>query len=173
MAINISVVFYVLMSVCHLVSVSASSTSQVISCPGDVLTTECAIMGGGVTVWHGTAFQCDSNNREFISLQHSQFVESNKPEGACSNGAIVAQALGVVNDSYISQLSVTASLKLNNTTVECIHSYNFTNIVTKQIQIIVLATGKQEVVQNCQSIIDQWKGKHFPWEICMCPISCL
>ena len=109
------------------------STYRVISCPGDVLTTvsECAIMGGGVTVWKGTAFQFHCNNRESISLRHSQFRDSEKPEGYCNNGAIAARALGIVNNSYISQLNVTVSLELNNTTVEYVHSYNFTNIVIK------------------------------------------
>ena len=160
MATNMSVVFYVLMSVCHLVSVSARSTFQAISCPGDILTTECAIMGGGATVWRGTALQCHSNNRDFISLRHSQFLESDKPEGTCNNGAIAARALGVVNGSYISQLNVRVSIELNNTTVECVYSHNFTNTVIKQIQIIVLATGKQEEMHNCESIIIdlvQWK----------------
>ena len=156
MAINMSVVFYVLILVFHLVSASANSTHQAISCPGDVLTTECAIMGGGITVWQGTAFQCYRNNHESISLRHSQFRESEEPAGSCNNGAIVARALGIVSNSYVSQLNVTVSLELNNTIVECIHvhSHNFTNTVIKRIQIIVLAIGKQEV-QNCQ---DQWKG---------------
>ena len=144
MAINKSVVLYVLISVslCHLVLVPASSTFQAISCPGDVLTTECAIMGSGATVWEGTAFQCDGNNIGAISLRHSQFVESNKPEGSCNNGAIVAQALGIVNGSYVSQLNVTVSLEMNNTIVECAHSYNLTETLVRSIQIIVLTSKK-------------------------------
>ena len=145
MATNMSVVFYVLhvISVAS-VSVSTCSTYQVISCPGDVhvLTIECTIMGGGATVWQGTAFQCDSNNQNFISLRHSQFLKSFKPEGDCNNGAIVARALGVVNGSYISELNVTASLELNNTTVECAHSYNLTETLVRSIQIIVLTSKK-------------------------------
>jgi hypothetical protein len=125
----------------YLASGSASSIFQAISCPGDVLTTECAIEGGGATVWQGTAIQCVSNNENSISLRHSQFEGSYKPIGSC-NGAIVAQAIGVVNNSYISQLNVTASLDLNNTTVECLHAYNLTDTVIKRIQIIVLGTGK-------------------------------
>ena len=136
-----SIVFYVLILMVS-VSVSTSSTYRIISCPGDVLTTECAIMGGGATVWQGTAFQCDSNNQNFISLRHSQFVESFKPEGICSNGAIVAQALGVVNNSYVSQLSVTVSLESNNTIVECVHSHNLTETLVRSIQIIVLTSKK-------------------------------
>ena len=148
MAFNMSVVFYVLISVCHLASTSASTCniiSQAILCPGDVLTTECTIMGSGATVWRGTAFQCVGNE---ILLRHSQFGESYNPTGFYNNGAIVARTLGVVNGSYTSQLNVTVSLELNNTTVECVHlhvhCWNLTYTVIKQIQIIVLATGKQE-----------------------------
>ena len=67
----------------------------------------------------------------------------------CNNGAIAAQeTLGVVNNSYISQLNIhvhvgfIVSPELNNKTVECVHSYNFTEVVVRSIQIIVLATGK-------------------------------
>ena len=143
MAFNMSVVFYVLISVCHLVSVSASSTHQVISCPGDVLTTEYAIMGSGATVWQGTAFQCEDSSNE-IYLLHNRFGTSYNYIQTCNNGAIVARALGVVNNSYISQLNVTVSLGLNNTTVVCLHDTGIIVTVIRSIQIIVLATGKQE-----------------------------
>ena len=127
---------------------SASSTSQAISCPGDVLTTECAIMGDGATVWLGTAFQCDGINIHEIILRHTQFGGSHNCIRTCNDGAIAAQALGIVNNSYVSQLNVTVSLELNNTTVECWYSHSLTDIVIKQIQIIVLAAGKQEKVQT-------------------------
>ena len=51
MATNMSVAFYVLILVCcSVASVSVSSTSQAVSCPGDVLTIECAITNVGITV---------------------------------------------------------------------------------------------------------------------------
>jgi hypothetical protein len=108
-------------------------------------------MGGIATVWQGTAFQC-ANAGDGIVLRHSAFGGSYNLIGTCNNGAIVAQAIGVVsNNSYISQLNVTASIELNNTTVECLQiSWNTT--VIKSVQIIVLAKGKQEKVQNCQCI---------------------
>ena len=148
MAINMSVVFYDLISVCYMYSTvlaSASSTSQVVLCPGDVLTTECAIMGGGATVWQGTTFQCDRGNHREVILRHSQFRGSYDPID-CNNGAIVVQALGIINSSYISQLNVTVSPELNNTAVECWHDYNLTARIIRSIQITVLATSKQENV---------------------------
>ena len=134
---NKSVVLYVLISVCHLASASTSSTYQVISCPGDVLTTECAITGVGATAWLGTAFQCDSSHDEII-LRHSQFGGPYNTIRSCNNGEIVVQSLGVVNNSYISQLSVTVSPELNNTTVECWYINDITLTVIRSIQIIVL-----------------------------------
>jgi hypothetical protein len=140
MAINKLVVFCVLLFTCHLALASASDTFQVISCPGDVLTTECAIMGYGATVWQGTAFQCGGYDE--IILRHSQFEGSYNPIRTCNNGALVTQALGIVNDRYISQLNVTVSPELNNLTVECWHNFNLTDTVIKQIQIIVIAIGE-------------------------------
>ena len=141
MAFNMSVVLYVLISVCHLALASTSSTFQVISYPGDVLTTECTIIGGtgDATVWRGTAFQCDYSE---IVLLHNRFIEPQNFIVPCNNGAIAARALGIVNNSYISQLNVTASPELNNTTVECWHDNGTTLTVIKSIQIVVL--GKQE-----------------------------
>ena len=142
MAINMSVVFYILILVCHLASISTSNTFQDILCPGDVLTTECATMGDGITVWQGTAFQCHYSSSNIILLLHSRFTGSHYPTGSCNNGAIVAQGLGVVNDSYISQLNVTVSPELNNTTVECWHDNYTAEIFIRSIQITVVATGK-------------------------------
>ena len=111
MAINMSVVFYVLISVCHLALTSASSTFQAISCPGDVLTTECTITGDGATVWRGTAIQCGYSSTNEIILLHGRFNGSCYST-ECNNGPIAAQILRVDNGSYISQLNVTVSPEL-------------------------------------------------------------
>ena len=134
-----SVVFYILISVCHLASASASSTFQAISCPGDVLTTECATIGGGATVlvWLGTAIQCGYSSTNEIILFHVSRYSTE-----CNNGTIAARILGVVNNSYISQLNVTVSPELNNTTVECWYDNGTTSTFIRSIQITVLATGK-------------------------------
>ena len=107
-----------------------------------MLTVKCSIIGGGATVWQGNAFNCDNNNQE-IPLRHSQFEESIKPEGSCTNGAIVAEAIGVINDSYVSQLNVTVNLEMNNTTVECIHSINLTEVLVTMINITVISDMSQ------------------------------
>ena len=134
-----SVVFYVLISVCYLVLASASNISQAILCPGDVLTTECTTTGDGTTVWQGTAIQCDYGE---IILIHGRFSGPRYPIATCNNGAIAAQGLRVISDSYISQLNVTVSPELSNTMVECWYDNGSVEIFIRSIQITVLATGK-------------------------------
>ncbi len=52
-------------------------------CPGDVATYTCTVVGGSVTVWSGTVFDCPgSNNR--ISLVHSLFSGEEGEAGECS-----------------------------------------------------------------------------------------
>ena len=66
---------------------------------------ECNATGIGVTVWQGTAFQCDdSNNNNYIALRHTLFRGSQKPEVVCNNGAIIARAIGVFKNIYIPNL---------------------------------------------------------------------
>ena len=102
---------------------------------------ECNTTGIGATVWQGTAFQCDdSNNNNNIALRHTLFRGSQKPEGICNNGAIIARAIGVFKNIYISQLSVTLNLEMNNTTVECVHDhYNLTESVVKTVNIMLVS----------------------------------
>ena len=146
MITNKSVTVCIFIFVCHSVWASKGNLAQINSvtcaCPGEVLTIECAIIGGGSTLWEGTAFQCESIHNNFIALRHSQFSASEKPQESCNNGAIVASAIRVVNNTYISQLNVTVSLEMNNTTVECVHDYNLTSTIVKSILVIVSATGR-------------------------------
>ena len=96
------------------------------TCPRDILTYECRNIGGGFTIWSGSAFQCVNTNQNLISLRHSQFSSLDKPQGVCNDGAIIARAIGVDGNNYTSQLNVSVSEKMNNTTVQCSHDYNLT-----------------------------------------------
>lgn len=89
------------------------------SCPGELLVFTCTAMGAGVTLWRGTAFNCPE-----ILLRHSQYASGGSgASGTCNNGAIAGQGLrNVVNNNFISQLSVTVSTALNRGSVEC--AYN-------------------------------------------------
>ena len=107
------------------------------ACPGDVLTYNCIIIGGGNTIWSGTAFNCPSKSNETI-LRHSQFARGTF--GSCNDGAITARSLGVVNSCYSSQLNVTVSSDMNNQNIQCAHSSD--RIVTIGVETLSITTGK-------------------------------
>ena len=88
------------------------------SMAGHTLTYECVVVGGGTTVWQGSALNCLSDTR--FLLRHSQF-DSGITDKECNNGSIVARSVRVVDDSYISQLNVTVRPEMNNKTVECLY----------------------------------------------------
>ena len=76
-------------------------------------------MGGGSTLWTGTAFNCTNNH---INLRHSLFNSSDRTAtGGCNNEAIVGRSVGVMDDCYTSQLNVRVSAGLNNKTIRCDH----------------------------------------------------
>jgi hypothetical protein len=91
------------------------------SCPGELLIFNCTAVGAGVTLWRGTVFNCPAAE---ILLRHSQYASGGSgASGTCNNGAITGQGLqNVVNNNFISQLTVTVSAALNRGSVEC--AYN-------------------------------------------------
>ena len=91
--------------------------------PGEVVNYTCTIVETtgnppiGSTVWKGTAFNCPGSGNE-IALRHSLFSTSGA-SGTCTNEAITAESVGVVDNCFTSRLMVTVSVGLNETTVEC------------------------------------------------------
>ena len=93
-------------------------------CPGDVLTYTCTIIGGGNTEWGGSAFDCPDSSDQII-LRHSQYTTEGGTFGNCNNNNIQARSVGVVDNSYTSQLNVTLNGNFpNNATVTCTHISN-------------------------------------------------
>ena len=90
------------------------------ACPGSVLTFTCTAVGGGSTLWDGSAFTCIENGNSIV-LRHSLF-DSGGIAGVCSNGAIMGRSIGVENGCYTSQLNVTVDPTLNMRTVRCTHT---------------------------------------------------
>ena len=96
--------------------------NAICACPGEVLTYMCSVIGGGNTVWSGTAFNCGSSGTQNeISLRHTQFDLPEGATGSCNNDAIMAQSIGVVNNCYTSILTVHISTTFNNTSIKCTH----------------------------------------------------
>ena len=89
-------------------------------CPDDVQIYECTVVGGlgGITVWRGTAFNCEIS-LDSINLLHSQFVSEEGAFGNCNDGAIKGKSLRIENNRYISQLIVTLSSDMSGETIEC------------------------------------------------------
>ena len=90
------------------------------ACVDSLLTFTCTAVGGGSTLWDGTAFDCIGNGNSIL-LRHDRF-SSGGVDGQCNNGAITGQSIGVENECYTSQLNVTVDPTLNMRTIRCTHT---------------------------------------------------
>ena len=150
---HVIVVLVVVLASNPLGEVLADSTTCAV-CPGDQLTFECMTFGGIATIWHGSAFDCGYQDGQKlpdeIVLRRSLF--NSQVERRCgSNEQIIAQTVGVVNNTYFtSQLNVTVSSDMNNRTIECdTESADGSRMMTNMIRLIV-TTG---VVHACVILI--------------------
>ena len=93
------------------------------TCPGPELRLQCTVVGGGFTVWRGSAFSGCSNNVNHIQLRHTQF-ERGTAVGECNDGMVVGHGVKRVGLNYTSQLVI--HLDVNSTlegrTVECVYN---------------------------------------------------
>ena len=107
-----------------------------------MLTFICNINEGGITLWTGSAFSCNSND---ILLRHSQFSLPGGASGSCNNGSITGQSIGVTDGCYSSELDVTVSPDLNGRTILCNHDgttqrtigASTLNVVTGKFSVLV------------------------------------
>jgi hypothetical protein len=104
------------------------------ACPGDTLTFDCTIMGGGATIWRGSAFDCTSNE---IVLRHANFVP--RTSESCNGGNIVGESMGVSGICYSSRLIVTITSDLNGQTVGCYGNSNGSMIQIGESRLSILA----------------------------------
>ena len=112
------------------------------TCPGTEVVFECAVAGGGATIWQETALQECTGGR--IILRHSQFVSGHIISQTCgTSGPVVGRAISVVSDSYSSQLTINVSQHLNGSTIECASDSGI-QVGSRQI---LLPTGT--IVQFC------------------------
>ena len=87
------------------------------TCPDHQVVFECTTFGSGATVWSGTALdQCQGGE---VFMLHSEFQSGRT--WTCSNGQIVGSTIGISNQSYTSQLTVTVSAGLNGREIQCSH----------------------------------------------------
>lgn len=108
------------------------------SCPWSTVIFECTVTGSGgtITVWKGTAFHHDCNE---IALLHSRFVET--VSGQCNNGAITAQSLRIVNNSYskdyVSQLKVIVTPEMIEKSIECFNDNGTASLSVGSVKLDV------------------------------------
>lgn len=108
-------------------------------------------MGGGATIWEGSAFRCSSDNAaggSSIVLRHSQYDATEKPKGTCSNEAIIANAIKVNGSDYTSQLNLFLLQNMlsafDNKTVNCTGDY-FMNTTTIGSLTLEISNGKLKI----------------------------
>ena len=102
---------------------------------------ECTVVGGGFTVWRGSAFSGCSNNH--IQLRHTQF-EAGTAVGECNDGVIVGHGVKMVDLNFTSQLII--HLDVNSTlegrTVECVYNDGLHETVTGNYTITNYTRGE-------------------------------
>ena len=74
---------------------------------------------GGLTLWEGTALNCDSTQGE-IRLLHSSFSEG-RAYGTCNDGAVEGRGLRVEGHTYTSQLVVNVSTEMIGRGIQCVY----------------------------------------------------
>ena len=114
------------------------------TCPGHELRLECTVVGGGVTLWRGSAFDCTSKQNS-IALRHSQFENRTVME-MCNDGAVIGHSIGKtsvgLDFEFTSQLIIRLDVDatLDGRTVECAYDNNTDDILIGS-HIIVYTRG--------------------------------
>ena len=110
------------------------SDAAMCACPGDILNFFCTVMGGGATIWRGSAFDCTSNE---IVLRHANFVP--RTSESCNGENIIGESTGVDGTCYSSRLNVTVSSDLNGQTIGCYGNSNASMIQIGENSLSILA----------------------------------
>ena len=93
-------------------------------CNGHNVTFTCNVVGGGNTIWNGTAFDCPSANsisNNQIFLRHSSFGMLGEPSGVCNEGTIVGEGVSVESTHFTSRLIVRVNSDVVGRSVSCIY----------------------------------------------------
>ena len=87
-------------------------------CPGQSAIYQCSVMGGVLTVYEGSAFQCVGNE---ITLTNNEFGNENQRVGVCNSEQISISGQGVSQESncFTSQLNIILSEGVSEKTVTC------------------------------------------------------
>lgn len=112
-------------------------------CPGHNITFQCTTVGGGITVWQGTAFDCPQSSNE-IALRHAQFWGS---VGVCNGGDICAHADSIqLPDCYTSNLTVYITPALEGRTVRCEYDNGITVKIIRSFTLNITRSKFRETI---------------------------
>ena len=100
---------------------------------------ECTAVGGGFTLWNGSAFHCTLSGNEIFIPHGNNFNHVTK---TCNGGAIVGQSIRMKNNVYTSRLIVNTTSELNGTTVECSQDSRSSSVTLIGKSVIRMTTGK-------------------------------
>ena len=102
------------------------------ACLGETVVYRCNVRGVGNTQWHGSAFDCATND---VILRHNRYTELGGVMGECNNGIITGNSIGVENDIYVSEIRVDVVEGLLGGSISCTHNEQtrFTPIGTANI----------------------------------------
>ena len=118
-------------------------------CPNHNISFQCTTIGGGITVWQGSAFHCPQSSDE-IALRHAQFLGS---VGVCNDGAICAHAADIESpDCFISNLTVYITPALEGRTVTCEYDNGLEVILVRSFTLNITRSELCQQ-QKLQSII--------------------
>ena len=115
-------------------------------------------MGGGLTIWSGSAFDCSAKSNHII-LSHSQFQEG--VHGECNNGDLAAKSIGVMNgECFSSQLNITVNTRMKNKTIECIHDTagSTENLIGSEVLAFTTGIYTSHNDNTSHSYTDLWKS---------------
>ena len=106
-----------LMTGCKQMLMAINSSRCASYCPGNILIFECTVLGGGSTVFGGSAVICND-----IILLHSLFNTTNGTSKSCENKTAVGQSLSAEDSNcYTSQLNITVTSDVYGRSINCYH----------------------------------------------------
>jgi hypothetical protein len=114
MSLHAIIIAIVVVGMMHNVFRDHESDTHSCTCIGDILTFECTVMNGLLTIWRGSAFNCASSGNE-ISL-----LNSSVGDVTCNNEMITGRVIKHERNNYTSQLNIILSSDLIGKIIECV-----------------------------------------------------
>ena len=106
------------------------------TCLDDDITYTCAVSGLGFTIWRGSAFDCSAQQNRIL-LRHMSFESGTM--GSCNGGDIIGRSLGVSENVYTSQITVSVTSNLIGRIIECAYSLTGATVTPINSTTIVIS----------------------------------